>query len=162
MLQFEFSFHTYPLATMCVKDNLQRLSPPGFRGERLELLDVIRIEIDIYVLFTHCRKKRLRQHCTNGVDGFMPIEPFAHQPKKYGPGLKWIPECDLILDDHVYCSVNSLIRKLDSLSPVVSDDQPRTLGLVEREPAIGIDVLVRVVPQQRHETLQFTNFTVEE
>jgi hypothetical protein len=56
------------------------------------------------------------------MDGFMPVKPFAHQPKKHSPCRKCISECDLILDDHVYCGVNSLIGKPDSLSSVVSDD----------------------------------------
>jgi hypothetical protein len=56
------------------------------------------------------------------VDGFMPIESFAHQPEASRPLPESIPECDLILDDHVHQSVNSLIGKPDSLSPAVSND----------------------------------------
>ena len=56
------------------------------------------------------------------MDGFVPIEPFLHQPKKYGLCRKCISERHLVLDDHVYSGVNGLIRKPDSLPPVVSPD----------------------------------------
>ena len=45
------------------------------------------------------------------MDGFMPVEPLAHQPKKRILCGKCIPESDLILDNHVYCGVHFLIGK---------------------------------------------------
>lgn len=71
----------------------------------------------------------------------MPVEPFAHQPQKHTLRRKLISEGDLILDDHAYGGMNDLVRKPNSLPPVVSDDQPGALGFIEREPSTGVDVL---------------------
>ena len=45
--------------TMCDKDNLQGKLSPGFRGQDLEFLHVIRIGIAMYLLFTLGIKKGL-------------------------------------------------------------------------------------------------------
>jgi hypothetical protein len=59
-----------------------------------------------------------------------------HQPKKYSLCREFVPERHLILDDHMYNGVDGLIRKPDSLPPVVSPDQLHALGFIEREPGI--------------------------
>lgn len=81
------------------------------------------------------------------MDGLVPVEPFAHEPQKHTLRRILISKGDLILDDHVYGGMNCLIRKPNSLLPMVSDDLPRALRFVEREPGFGVDLLVRVIPQ---------------
>jgi hypothetical protein len=115
---------------------LRSLLSPGVGCQGIELLNVIRIEIAPCFLFTHHHKKLFRQHRSNCVDGFMPVEPFLHQPKKYSLCREFVPERHLILDDHMYNGVDGLIRKPDSLPPVVSPDQLHALGFIEREPGI--------------------------
>ena len=52
----------------------------------------------------------------------MPVEPLLHQSQKNGTCQKRISEGHLVLDDHVNSGVKSLVRKLDSIPPMVSPD----------------------------------------
>ncbi len=58
----------------------------------------------------------------NRVDGFMPVESFLHQSQKNGTCQKRISEGHLVLDDHVNSGVKSLVRKPDSIPPMVPPD----------------------------------------
>ena len=49
----------------------------------------------------------------------MPVEPFLHQSQKNGTCRKRIPEGHLVLDDRVDDGVKSLVRKPDSIPPMV-------------------------------------------
>ena len=52
----------------------------------------------------------------------MPVEPFFHQSQKNRTCQKRIPEGHLVLDDHVGNGVKFLVRKPDSIPPMVLPD----------------------------------------
>ena len=94
---------------------------PGFRCQAIKFLHILRIEIGTG-LFSYRGKKVFGQHRTNRMDGFMPVEPFLHQSEKNGMCQKRTPEGHLVLDDHVDDGVKSLVRKPDSIPPMVVPD----------------------------------------
>ncbi len=53
------------------------------------------------------------------MHGFMPVKPFFHQSQKNGMCQKRIPEGHLVFDDHVGNGVKFLVRKPDSIPPMV-------------------------------------------
>jgi len=97
---------------------LWRLLSPGFRCQAIEFLHILRIEIAT-ALFSHRGKKLFGQHQTYRMHRFMPVKPFFHQSQKNGMCQKLIPEGHLVLDDHVGNGVELLVRKPDSMPPMV-------------------------------------------